>query len=104
MLSKPNVKEILPKVGNRYQASIALAKRARQIEAQRSAKRKEAKEKGIEYHEDITDGVELAAREIDEGKIYIKINGEYTIVPESEMDREIRETEEKLKENNTIEE
>ena len=31
MLSKPNVKEIMPKVGNRYQSVLAIAKRAREI-------------------------------------------------------------------------
>ena len=41
MLSKPNVKEVVPKVGNRYESVLALAKRARQIESARSAKRKE---------------------------------------------------------------
>ena len=40
MLSKPNVKEIIPRVGNRYQSVLALAKRARQIEADRLVKRK----------------------------------------------------------------
>lgn len=32
MLSDPNVKKIVPKVGNRYQAALAIAKRARDIE------------------------------------------------------------------------
>ena len=45
MLSKPNVKEVMPKVGNRYQSVLALAKRARQIEAERLVKRGECKEK-----------------------------------------------------------
>ena len=44
MLSKPNVKEILPKVGNRYQSVLAISKRARQIESETLEKRKAAKE------------------------------------------------------------
>ena len=35
MLSDPNVKKIVPKVGNRYQAALAIAKRARDIEKRR---------------------------------------------------------------------
>ena len=35
MLSDPNVKKILPKVGNRYEAALAIAKRARDIENRR---------------------------------------------------------------------
>ena len=89
MLSKPNVKEIMPKVGNRYQSVLAIAKRARQIEADRVKKRIEYKEKEKEareeYHEDITDAVEIASKEIADGKVYIKIDGEYSITPESEM-------------------
>jgi dTDP-4-amino-4,6-dideoxygalactose transaminase len=35
MLSNPNVSEIMPKVGNRYESALAIAKRARNIEARR---------------------------------------------------------------------
>ncbi len=94
MLSKPNVKEIVPKVGNRYQSVIALAKRAREIEAARSAKRKECKEKNIEFNEDMSDAVDIAAKEIAEGKVYVKVKGEYAVTPESEMEREIKEAQE----------
>ena len=94
MLSKPNVKEIVPKVGNRYQSVIALAKRAREIETARSAKRKECKEKNIEFNEDMSDAVDIAAKEIAEGKVYVKVKGEYAVTPESEMEREIKEAQE----------
>ncbi len=72
MLSKPNVKEIMPKVGNRYQAALAISKRARNIEDRRAA----------ENDRNIHDAVDLAAEEIVSGKAYVKINGEYVIEPE----------------------
>lgn len=100
MLSKPNVKEIMPKVGNRYQSVLAIAKRARQIEADRVKKRIEFKEKEKEakeeYHEDITDAVDIASKEIADGKVYIKIDGKYCITPESEMERELKEIQEEV--------
>lgn len=72
MLSKPNVKEIMPKVGNRYQAALAISKRARNIEDRRVA----------ENDRNIHDAVDLAAEEIVNGKAYVKIDGEYVIEPE----------------------
>ena len=98
MLSKPNVKEIIPRVGNRYQSVLALAKRARQIEADRLVKIAELKEKNKDLKDEakefVYDAVNKAADEIADGKIYIKINGEYTITPESEMEKEIRKAQE----------
>ncbi len=100
MLSKPNVKEILPKVGNRYQSVLALSKRARQIEKRRLDIRNNLKERKVERdskeykeldEECLNEAVNQASEEIAQGKVYIKINGEYTITPESEMEREIRE-------------
>ena len=98
MLSKPNVKEIIPKVGNRYESVLALAKRARQIESARSGKRKECKEKNVEFTEDMSDAVDIAAKEIADGKVYVKIKGEYAVTPESEMEREIKEAQEAMQE------
>ncbi len=95
MLSKPNVNEITPRVGNRYQSVLAIAKRARDIEAARVAKKAEAKEKNAELKETVVepveDAVDIASKEIAEGKVYIKINGKYSITPESEMERELQE-------------
>lgn len=68
MLSEPNVKKIMPKVGNRYKSALALAKRARQIEEKRV----------IEGDRDIHDAVDIAGEEIVSGKILVKIDGEYT--------------------------
>ena len=59
MLSDPNVKKIVPKVGNRYQAALAIAKRARDIEKRRV----------IENDPDITDAVDIAGKEIAENRI-----------------------------------
>lgn len=67
MLSKPNVKEIMPKVGNRYESAIAIAKRARYIEERRI----------IEGSRDITDAVDVAAKEIENGDVLVKKDGEY---------------------------
>ncbi len=102
MLSKPNVKEILPKVGNRYQSVLAISKRARQIESETLEKRKAAKEalkaagkelnaKDTDFSEYTFDAVDRAAKEIVDGKIYIKIDGKYAVTPQSEMEREIKE-------------
>lgn len=63
MLSNPNVSEIMPKVGNRYESALAIAKRARNIEARRIA----------ENDPDIKDAVDIAATEIVEGKVEVKI-------------------------------
>ena len=61
MLSKPNVKEIIPKVGNRYESVLALAKRARQI----------ADGKEVLTDADEESPVTLAANEIAEGKVNV---------------------------------
>lgn len=55
MLSKPNVEELMPKVGSRYDVALSVAKRARQI----SDKRLTSQDGSIE------DAVDLAAKEID---------------------------------------
>ena len=52
MLSKPNVKEIAPKVGNRYQSVLAIAKRARKIEQERLEKFNQNKDRIKEVKED----------------------------------------------------
>ena len=69
MLSDPNVKKILPKVGNRYEAAFAIAKRARDIESRRV----------MEGDPEIKDAVDIAAQEIVDEKVYVKVNGKYTI-------------------------
>lgn len=101
MLSKPNVKEVMPKVGNRYQSVLALAKRARQIESDRLVKRAECKEKNKECKDEckdcVYDAVNRASEEISEGKVYIKIDGEYAVTPESEMEKEIKEAQEEAR-------
>ena len=74
MLSNPNVSEVMPKVGNRYETALAIAKRARNIEKIR-----------IENESnDITDAVDIAAKEIAEEKVYTKINGQYVVEPKLE--------------------
>lgn len=102
MLSKPNVKEIIPKVGNRYQSVLAIAKRARKLEADRAEKYNQNKDKIKEgkedYSEYVFDAVDRAAKEITEGKIYVKINGEYAVTPEVELEKEIRQAQEANKE------
>lgn len=98
MLSKPNVKEIMPRVGNRYQSVLAIAKRARKIEAERLEKYNQNKDKIKEgkedYSEYVFDAVDRATKEITNGKAYIKIDGEYTVTPEVELEKEIREAQE----------
>ena len=63
MLSNPNVSEIMPKVGNRYESALAIAKRARNIEARRIA----------ENDMDIKDAVDIAANEIVDGKVAVTV-------------------------------
>lgn len=65
MLSNPNVSEIMPKVGNRYESALAIAKRARNIEARRLA----------ENDPDIKDAVDIAATEIAGDKVDVVIKG-----------------------------
>ncbi len=102
MLSKPNVKEIAPKVGNRYQSVLAIAKRARKIEQERLEKfnqnKDRIKEGKEDYSEYVFDAVDRASKEIADGKIYIKINGKYAVTPEVELEKEIREAQEANKE------
>lgn len=61
MLSKPGVAELENKVGNRYEVSLAVAKRAREIAEER-----------LESGDDsITDTVDVASEEIDKGIVTI---------------------------------
>ncbi len=62
----------MPKAGNRYEAALALSKRARKIEEKRVSK----------GDTDIHDAVDLAAIEIIEGKAHVKIDGKYVVAPE----------------------
>lgn len=78
MLSDPNVKKIVPKVGNRYQAALAIAKRARDIEKRRV----------IENDPDITDAVDIAGKEIADEKVFVKIGDKFTIDPQEEQHEE----------------
>lgn len=61
MLSKPGVSELTGKVGNRYEVALAVAKRAREI----------ADERLESGDETITDPVDVASVEIDEGVVTI---------------------------------
>ena len=81
MLSKPNVKEVLPKVGNRYEAAVAIAKRARDIEKRRV----------MEGDSDITDAVDIAAKEIAEEDVFVKKDGKLVIDPDEKIKKEIIE-------------
>ena len=76
MLSKPNVSEVMPKVGNRYESALAIAKRARDIEKRRV----------IEGSDEIKDAVDIAAEEIAEENVYVKKNGQYVIEPDINND------------------
>jgi DNA-directed RNA polymerase omega subunit len=69
MISKPNVNELVKKTGNRYEAVIAIAKRARDIGQKRL-------ERG---DSNIKDAVDLAAVEIYEEKALVKKDGEYVL-------------------------
>lgn len=64
MLSNPNVSQVMPKVGNRYESALAIAKRARRIEAKRVAK----------GDPEIKDAVDIAAKEIADGKITVNLH------------------------------
>ena len=79
MLSNPNVNEIMPKVGNRYESAIALAKRARKI----------AKNRLEEGSDDIRDAVDVAGEEIENEKVYVKKNGKYVVEPNVIEDEEM---------------
>ena len=76
MLSNPNVKQIMPKVGNRYETALAIAKRARNIEKRRV----------LEGSTDIRDAVDIAAEEIATEKAYVRINGQFVVEPNLEED------------------
>ncbi len=76
MLSNPNVKQIMPKVGNRYETALAIAKRARNIEKRRV----------LEGSTDIRDAVDIAAEEIATEKSYVRINGQFVVEPNLEED------------------
>lgn len=76
MLSKPNVSEVMPKVGNRYETALAIAKRARDIEKRRV----------IEGSNEIRDSVDIAAEEIAEENVYVKKNGQYVVEPDINND------------------
>lgn len=69
MLSNPNVSEIMPKVGNRYESALAVSKRARNIEARRI----------LENDPEIKDAVDIAATEIAEGKVTVTIKNKEEI-------------------------
>ncbi|MBR1883739.1 MAG: DNA-directed RNA polymerase subunit omega [Clostridia bacterium] len=77
MLSKPNVNDLMEKAGNRYEAVIAIAKRARQIERRR-----------IEREDPcIDDSVDVASKEICQQKAFVKKNGEYVCpIKDEEVD------------------
>lgn len=77
MLSNPNINEILPKVGNRYEAVLALSKRARKI----SKKRIE------EGSDDIRDAVDVASEEIAENKAFVKKDGKFVVEPDLKIDK-----------------
>ena len=47
--------------------------------------------KDTDFSEYTFDAVDRAAKEIVDGKIYIKIDGKYAVTPQSEMEREIKE-------------
>lgn len=64
MLSKPSVGDLEGKFGNRYEVSLAVAKRARQI----------AKKRLEEGSENISDTVDVASKEFEEGKTVMEIN------------------------------
>jgi len=62
MLSDPSVSDLMSKVGNRYEVSLAVSKRARQIAAKRLR----------EESMDISDTVDIAAKEIESGRITVE--------------------------------
>lgn len=78
MLSDPNVTKIMPKVGNRYESALAIAKRAREIERRRT----------MENSMDIRDAVDIASEEIANEDVYVKINGEYVVKEREEKNEQ----------------
>jgi len=93
MLSDPNIGKIIPKVGNRYEAALAIAKRARNIENKRV----------IEGDSCIRDAVDIASIEISENKVFVKKSGVYVIEPYFEAE-EIEEIIEEVDEMTELEE
>lgn len=67
MLSNPNVNDLMEKAGNRYETVLAIAKRARVV----AAKRLERGDLNVK------DTVDIAAKEINEGRAIVKLDGEY---------------------------
>lgn len=61
MLAKPSVNDLMKKVGNRYEVALTVAKRARQISAKRL----------VEGDPDITDAVDIASNELNDGDVNI---------------------------------
>ena len=61
MLSKPNVEELMSKVGSRYDVALSVAKRARQISEKRLTSQDGC----------IADAVNMASVEIDENKVVV---------------------------------
>lgn len=76
MLSNPNVKEVMPKVGNRYETALAIAKRARDIEKRRV----------LEGSDEIRDAVDVAAEEIVAENVYVRKNGQFVVEPDIRED------------------
>jgi len=64
MLAKPCVNDIMGKIGTRYEVALAVAKRARQIANRRIE----------EGDPDISDPVDVASKEIDNGKVVVTKN------------------------------
>lgn len=89
MLSDPNVKKIMPKAGNRYEAALAIAKRARDI----------AQKRYEEGSTDIKDPVDVASCEIAEEKVFVKKDGKYVVEPKFEKYIHENETNEDVEKN-----
>lgn len=83
MLAKPNAKDIMSKVGTRYEVAVAVAKRARQISEERIE----------EGDPDISDPVDVAAKEIDSEKVRIikKDEEQETLITEAICEDVVKE-------------
>jgi DNA-directed RNA polymerase subunit omega len=82
MLSKPNVNELMGKIDNRYEMAVAVAKRARDI----------ADKRVKEGSKDIKDPVDVAAKEIYEGKVLV-IKAKHEEVEEVSEEKEVKSEE-----------